>query len=123
MNSLNSGCKQLSRPIKNLFAELQLVHKRHSGNFRQLLKTELVDICKIFNSGEQLYEFAKQWMIPKGVTFKCPMSGSDFQINNLTYIPKPTSILPLGVFRFVVKFKDDLDDNIFSLNIALETRN
>lgn len=99
------------------------MHKRHSGNFRQLLKIENVDVCKILNSGTQVMEFAKQWIIPQGVSFKCPMKGSDFKIMNLTYAAKPVSMLPLGVFRFFAKFRDDLDDNIYSITGAVESQN
>lgn len=142
MNSLSAGCKQLSRTLNkanvkqlnNVFRdkyltfifsklELQLVYKRHSGNFRQLLKTDVLEICEILKTGGQLAEFATQWVIPKGISYHCPFSASDLQVKNLTYASKPTSILPLGVFRFIVKISDDLDAQIFSITGSVESRN
>lgn len=123
MNSFSSGCKQLSRSIDKFYVEFQLVHKRHSGNFHQLLKTEKIEFCEVLKGNSQLLSFAKDFIFPQGIKYKCPFKGSDFQINNLTYAPRPNSLLPLGVFRFVSSFKDDLDENIFSVTGALESRN
>lgn len=93
------------------------------GNYRQIINFAEVDICEKLRSNnleDLVFKIMKDFVAQD--VDKCPLSGSDFQLRNLTRKPLRLSIIPLpdGFYRSTVTFKDDLDDKIFQSILVIQ---
>lgn len=75
-----------------------------------------VDLCAALKV--TLYQRLVKTVYPN---LTCPMTGTDIQVNNLTYPLADAAYMPEGFYRYRLSLKDDLDDYIFAVLLYIFT--
>jgi len=91
---------------------------RQLGNYRQIIKTPRVEMCRLINTAHEPGPINKMMQVflnaSNGMVHKCPYKIGPFKINNYTESNVDFSFVsvPDGEYKTIIQFSNDNDNNI-----------